>query len=101
MEIFYFTLGITFVFVMALAIATIWVMFRVSRIKSSLNLFEKQIETSHNDITMVERTIENGIANRFRNVDDGLRDMYRDIEECRRYIDSRIDKLTTKLEGNK
>ena len=101
MEMFYFTLGIGFVFVMALAVATIWVMFRVSKIKSSLNFFEKQLESSHHDITMVEKTIENGMTNRFRNVDDGIRDLYRDLEECRRYIDSRVDKLTAKFENNK
>tara|TARA_Y100000385_G_scaffold268203_1_gene305019 strand:+ start:668 stop:1048 length:381 start_codon:yes stop_codon:yes gene_type:complete len=120
METLYFTLGIAFVVVTAVAVGAVWAMFKVAKLNSMLDNVYQQFDSTHRDITMVEQTIFNSIDNNIRHTDEQFKDVYQTtdrisnemnqrtddlhleqshrIEELNRYIDSRIDKLASKQE---
>lgn len=120
METLYFSLGIASVVVTVIAVVAVWVIVKVSKLTTQLRDLEQStvdgIRSAHHDITMVQRTIENGLDNRFRDTDASFDNLHREIDGrfdslCRdldninkesenrddqlnRYIDSRIDKLS-------
>ena len=120
METLYFTLGIASVVVAAVAVGAVWAMFKVAKLNAMLNDVAQQFASTHRDITMVERTIQNGIDNERREMDRRLdlfernmQEMFqqtdqqirgvdehvqRVTDELYRYIDSRVDKLAAKQE---
>jgi len=120
METLYFTLGIAFVVVTAVAVGAVWAMFKVAKLNSMLDNVYQQFDSTHRDITMVEQTIFNSIDNNIRHTDEQFKDVYQTTdrisnemnqridelsreqvasnEELNRYIDSRIDKLASKQE---
>jgi len=124
METLYFTLGIASVVVAVVAVIAVWAMFKVGKVSAELKDLERSLHeglsATHRDITMVDRTIQNGIDNDSRNLnmrldsyDRNIQDMFqqvdrqiigvdenaqRAINELYRYIDSRVDKLAAKQE---
>jgi len=120
METLYFSLGIASVVVTAIVVAAVWSIVKVSKLTTQMRN-DKQytddgIRSVHHDITMVQRTIENGIEARSRDtestfdalqrdINDRFDNMHRELdnlnkeslnrdEQLNRYIDSRIDKLS-------
>ena len=104
METLYFTLGIASVVVMAFAVGTIWVMFKVSKINSRLRDNEYQFGSTHRAIETVEQTIMNNMNNNLNELDTRFNEVYAQADrmsnetnqladQLTRYIDSRIDKL--------
>jgi len=120
METLYFTLGIAFVVVAAVAVGAVWAMVKVAKLNSMLRDVEQQFTNTHRDITMVEKTIMNNIGHNNRDTDQRFNDLYTELanqidainlsinsdmnncnkqfDEVHRYIDSRIDKLISKQE---
>ena len=120
METLYFTLGIASVVVTVIAVGAVWAMFKVAKLNAMLNDVAQQFASTHRDITMVERTIQNGIDNERREMDRRLDSFERNMQEMfqqtdqqirgvdehvqrvtdelYRYIDSRVDKLAAKQE---
>jgi hypothetical protein len=120
METLYFTLGIAFVVVAAVAVGAVWAMFKVAKLNSMLRDVEQQFGSTHRDITMVEHTIMNQINNKMRDLDERFNSLDREldskfteasrtcdelhdiidsrVDEIYRTIDSRVDKLAAKQE---
>jgi len=113
METLYFTLGIAFVVVAAVAVGAVWAMFKVAKLNSMLRDVEQQFGSTHRDITMVNKTIQNQINNNMRDIDQRIESLNKDVHDridhiereadrtfsdVYRTIDSRIDKLAAKQE---
>ena len=120
METLYFTLGIASVVVAAVAVGAVWAMFKVAKLNARLRDVDQHFASTHQDITMVERTIMNNIEHNLRDLDGRFDNLYRDLDErfngthreieersqetqkqfddIYRTIDSRIDKLAAKQE---
>ena len=64
-ETLYFTLGIASVVVTAMAVGTVWAMFKVAKLNSMLDNVYQQFDSTHRDITMVEQTLMNQLNLRF------------------------------------
>ena len=105
METLYFTLGIAFVVVAAIAVVAVRAIIMVEKLNSK---FREQFGNTHRDITMVEKTILNQLdayiqacdqrfektefkySNSLLELRRALDDRCNDIE---RMVDSRVDKL--------
>lgn len=120
METLYFTLGIASVVVAAVAVGAVWAMFKVAKLNAMLRDVEQQFGSTHQDITMVEHTIQNNINHNMRDLDDRFESLHRELDErfkevfitcdqlhdmidsrvdkIYRTIDSRVDKLAAKQE---
>jgi hypothetical protein len=120
METLYFSLGIASVVVTVISVVAVWAIVKVSKLTTQLRdlkqYTEDGLKSAHYDMTMVQRTIENGIEVRSRDTDstfdnmsrelnDRFNDLYRELdilnkasidrdEQLNRHIDSRIDKLS-------
>lgn len=101
METLYFTLGIAFVVVAAIAVVAVRAVIMVEKLK-------EQLGSTHQDITMVERTIMNHLDSFIRSCDQRFDNEKRDrdyelsethraldlkCDSIERMVDSRVDKL--------
>ena len=95
METLYFTLGIAFVVVLAVAGTAVWAAIRVAKMNARLRDYEEQLGNTYRDITMVEQTLMN-VHNTDR--DQLSRDLDERVEQAISYTDSRFDKLDNKVQ---
>jgi hypothetical protein len=109
METVYYALGIASVFVVALAIATIWAVVKVIKIKEQARELDHVVNAKFNQLERHTLSVESELSTRISNevllkqfetdqlintridkVIDGQDIIH---QEGRRYVDSRIDKL--------
>jgi hypothetical protein len=101
METIYFALGIASVFVTALAVATIWAVIKVIKLKDLDREFDRIMNVRFNELEQYTHSVQNELSTRISNTDhlintriDKVIDVQDTIhQEGRRYVDSRIDKL--------
>jgi len=101
METIYFALGIASVFVTALAVATVWAVIKVIKIKEQARELDRVMDSRLNGLQQYAHSVESELSTRISNTDhlintriDKVIDVQDTIhQEGRRYVDSRIDKL--------
>lgn len=101
METIYFALGIASVFVTALAVATVWAVIKVIKIKEQARELDHTMNANYNELEQHTLSVERELSTRISNTDhlintriDKVIDIQDTIhQEGRRYVDSRIDKL--------
>ena len=117
METLYFTLGIASVVVTAIAVAAVWVMFKVAKLSQTIQELERSVidglNSAHRDITITHEKIMNNFDRGHREIDVRFNDVLREthlrmdsletdqnhkVDELYRHIDSRVDKLAAKQE---
>ena len=94
METLYFTLGIAFVVVAAIAVVAVRAVIMVEKLNSK---FREQFGSTHRDITMVEQTIMNQldafIQSCDQRFDENGREYNHKLLELRRALDQRCDHI--------
>jgi predicted PurR-regulated permease PerM len=117
METLYFTLGIASVVVTVIAVVAVWAMFKVAKLSQTIQELERSVNdglnSTHRDITMVDKTIMNSIDRDNREIDARFNEISREthlridslqvqldhaVNELYRHVDSRVDKLAAKQE---
>ncbi len=96
METLYFTLGIAFVVVLAVAGMAVWATIKVAKMNARFRDYEEQLASTHRDITMVEQTLMN-VHN--TDCEQLSRDLDLRVEQAISYTDSRFDKLDNKMQN--
>jgi len=96
METLYFTLGIAFVVVLAVAGMAVWATIKVAKMNARFRDYEEHLTSTHRDITMVEHTLMNVHNN---NCEQLSRDLDQRVEQAISYTDSRFDKLDNKMQN--
>ena len=96
METLYFTLGIAFVVVLAVAGIAVWAAIKLAKMNTRLRDYEEQLGNTYRDITMVEQTLMN-VHNTDR--DQLSRELDERVEQAISYTDSRFDKLDNKVQN--
>ena len=106
METLYFSLGIASVVVTVISVVAVWAIVKVSKLTTQLRdlkqYTEDGLKSAHYDMTMVQRTIENGLDNRFRDVDGSFDSMKRDVDgsfdRLHRELNDRFDSMYRELD---
>ncbi len=101
METVYYALGIASVFVVALAIATIWAVVKVIKIKEQARELDHVVNAKFNQLERHTLSVESELSTRISNTDQLINTRIDKVidgqgiihQEGRRYVDSRIDKL--------
>jgi len=96
METLYFTLGIAFVVVLAVAGMAVWAAIKVAKLNAKLRDYDEKFASTHRDITMVEQTLMN-VHNTDR--DQLSRELDERVEQAISHTDSRFDKLDNKVQA--
>jgi hypothetical protein len=96
METLYFTLGIAFVVVLAVAGMAVWAAIKVAKLNAKLRAYDERFASTHRDITMIEQTLMN-----VHNTDVELLSKALDerFEQAISHTDSRFDKLDNKVQN--
>ena len=96
METLYFTLGIAFVVVLAVAGMAVWATIRVAKLNARLRDYDEQFASTHRDITMVEQTLMNVHSTELESLS---RELDTRVDQMTSYTDSRFDKLDNKVQN--
>jgi len=96
METLYFTLGIAFVVVLAVAGMAVWATIKVAKMNARFRDYEEHLASTHRDINMVEQTLMN-VHN--TDCEQLSRDLDQRVEQAISYTDSRFDKLDNKVDA--
>jgi len=96
METLYFTLGIAFVVVLAVAGMAVWATIRVAKLNAKLRDYDELFASTHRDITMVEQTLMNVHSTELESLS---RELDTRVDQMTSYTDSRFDKLDNKVQN--
>jgi predicted PurR-regulated permease PerM len=94
METLSFTLGVLSVIIVAFVAVLVWGIVKVVKQQKQINSFEKEIETLHRYINESSGNMHNRLNEMERNAYQAMQSQDQEtIQQCKSYIDSRIDKL--------
>tara|TARA_R110000751_G_scaffold88804_1_gene175302 strand:- start:1028 stop:1393 length:366 start_codon:yes stop_codon:yes gene_type:complete len=107
METFYFNFGIAFVVILAVAGLSIWAGIKVAKLSHEMKVIQRKWETTFantsRDLTMVDKTLTNGLNLHldkvFHELDGVRREMDDRADKALAYTDSRFDKLDNKVQA--